>query len=253
MPHAGAVDGVAGGEVVGAVQDHVGAFDHAEIFQPLVDRNDGDVGVERIQRRASGVHLDRAHRVAAVKDLALQVSEVDLVGVGEGEAPDAGSGEVERCRAAEAARADYQSMGGPQLLLSFDADLRQQDVPAVTEKLLVVQFGLACGFGVSVCATVGDCDFTGSPLSRAIACVSWKSSFEPSSVGFTSGVDDGLVRGEAAAPSFFSCAALSCAARPFSRWRCRSASRTRVRVSPGSSTMKSGVTPSAWIERPPGV
>ena len=44
------------------------------------------------------------------------------------------------------------------------------------------------------------------------------------------------MRGEAAAPSVFSCAALSCAARPFSRWRCRSASRTRVSVSPGSST-----------------
>ena len=30
-------------------------------------------------------------------------------------------------------------MGGEQPLLAIDADLRQQDVPAVTEKLLVVQ------------------------------------------------------------------------------------------------------------------
>jgi len=30
-------------------------------------------------------------------------------------------------------------MRGTQLLLSFDPDLRQQDVPAVAEKLLVVQ------------------------------------------------------------------------------------------------------------------
>jgi hypothetical protein len=38
---------------------------------------------------------------------------------------------------------------GAQLLLTFDPDLRQQDVPAVAEKLLVVQF-VGFAFGVSL-------------------------------------------------------------------------------------------------------
>jgi hypothetical protein len=52
---------------------------------------------------------------------------------------DAGGGEIQRCRATEPACADDQRVRGAQLLLSFDPDLRQQDVPAVAEKLLVVQ------------------------------------------------------------------------------------------------------------------
>jgi hypothetical protein len=71
--------------------------------------------------------------------LPLQVGEVDLVGIDQRETADAGRGEVERCRATQPARADDQRVRGAQLLLSFDPDLRQQDVPAVTEKLLVVQ------------------------------------------------------------------------------------------------------------------
>ena len=155
MPYASPVDGVARGEVVGAIQDHVGAFDDGEIFQPLVNRNDGDVGVQRVQRRARGIDLHGAHGLAAVQDLALQVGEVDLVGIDEGEAPDAGSGEVKRGRAAQAARTDDQDMRRPQPLLPFDPDFREKDVAAVAEKLLVVQFFGVAGL-VSVCATVGD-------------------------------------------------------------------------------------------------
>jgi len=99
-----------------------------------------------------------------------------------------------------------------QPLLSFHSDFGEKDVAAVPKELLVVQLtGLAAGFGVSVCATVGDWLFTGSPLRKASACRSWKSSFEPSSVGLTSARSgtglvrveglDGLVPGAA---SFFS-------------------------------------------------
>ena len=43
--------------------------------------------------------------------------------------------------------------------------------------------GFGCGV---VAATVGDTAFTGSPFRKAIACESWKSSLEPSSVGLIS-------------------------------------------------------------------
>src|SRR6185295_13514385 len=141
-------------------------------------------------------------------------------------------------------------MRRPQPLLAFDPDFGEKDVAAVAEELLVVQLAVGfAGFGVSLCATVGDWLFTGSPLRKATACCSWKSSFEPISVGFCGSAGAGaagLARGEEEVCSF-------CCAALFSRWRCRSASRTRMAVSVGSSTVMSGVMPSAWIERPLGV
>jgi hypothetical protein len=96
-----------------------------------VDRDDGDVGIDGIQRRARRVDLYGADRLGAIEDLALQVGEVDLVGVGEREAPDAGRREIERRRAAEAAGADDQRVRRAQLLLPLDADLGEQDMAAV--------------------------------------------------------------------------------------------------------------------------
>jgi hypothetical protein len=52
-----------------------------------------------------------------VEDLALQVGEVDLVGVGEGEAADARGGEVKGGGAAQAAGADDERASRAQLLL----------------------------------------------------------------------------------------------------------------------------------------
>ena len=68
---------------------------------------------------------------------------------------------------------------------------------AVAEKLLVVQCAedplgnLVRSVRLSVparcvCATVGRWLLTGSPFRKAIACASWKSSFEPSSIGLAS-------------------------------------------------------------------
>jgi hypothetical protein len=76
-----------------------------------VQRNDGHVGVDRIQRGTGCLDFYRADRFGAVEDLALEVGEVDLVGVGESEAPDASGGEIEGGGAAKAARANDQSMG----------------------------------------------------------------------------------------------------------------------------------------------
>ena len=139
MLHARAVQRMSRLEVVGAVEDDIG-LRHLlfKVFDSLTKRNDRDVGVDRIQRRSRGFDFRGANRFGAVEDLPLQVGEVDLVGVGEGEAADAGGGEVERGGTAEAARADDQRVGGAQLLLAFNAYLRQQDVPAIAEKLLVV-------------------------------------------------------------------------------------------------------------------
>ena len=70
-------------------------------------------------------------------DLALQVGEVDLVVVDQGDPADAGRAEVERHRRAEAAGADHQRVGGSEALLAFDADVVEQDVARIAQQLVV--------------------------------------------------------------------------------------------------------------------
>ena len=77
-------------------------------------------------------------------DLALQVGEVDLVVIADRDACRRRRRQIQRDGRAEAAGADDQRVRGEQFLLAFDADLRQQDVPAVAQQLVVVH-GRVCG------------------------------------------------------------------------------------------------------------
>ena len=63
-----------------------------------------------------------------MRDLALQVGEVDLVVIGQRDAPDAGAAEVQRHRRAKPAGTDDQRVRRQQALLPFDADFLEQDV-----------------------------------------------------------------------------------------------------------------------------
>ncbi len=99
-------------------------------------------------------HFGRADGIGAIQDLALQVSEVDLIRIGDGQLADAARGEVERCRATKAAGADDQRVRRAQPLLPFDPYFIEQDVAAVAEELLVVQFDFGDAAGL-VCATEG--------------------------------------------------------------------------------------------------
>jgi hypothetical protein len=83
-----------------------------------------------------------------VRDLPLQVGEIDVVMIAQRQAADARSGEVQRDRRAQPARADDQCMRREQPLLPLDADLGEQDVSAVAQQLLVVEVDV--GFQRSV-------------------------------------------------------------------------------------------------------
>ena len=76
-------------------------------------------------------------------DLTLEIGEINIVAVTDGDASDTRRGEVERDRRAESAGADDERMRGDQLLLALDADLGQQNVTAVAQQLLVVHGGEA--------------------------------------------------------------------------------------------------------------
>ena len=140
VPDRGVVDEVARREVVGAVDDHVpaGLEDPLDVLggQPLAERDHLDVGVERLDRPARRVGLRLAERVGRVHDLALQVRLVDHVRVDDPEPADAGRGQVERGRRAEAARADQQDARVEQPQLALLADLGDQQVAAVAGRAL---------------------------------------------------------------------------------------------------------------------
>ena len=132
------VQQVAGLEGVGAVEDDVVAVDEPSDVvgqEHLVVGHDLDVGVERLDRLAGGVDLLRAEALGRMDDLALQVARLDDVEVDDAERPNAGRGEVQGARAAEAAGADEQHLRLEQLHLPGGADLRDQEVPAVARLL----------------------------------------------------------------------------------------------------------------------
>jgi len=133
---------VARGEVVRAVENDIVFRDQLFdliAFDARRDLDNFNFRVDGVESRACRFDFPHADRVGAIEDLPLQVGEIDLVGVGQRQPADARRGEIEGCRAAEAAGADDERGCRAQPFLPLDADLGEQDVPAVAEELLVVQ------------------------------------------------------------------------------------------------------------------
>jgi hypothetical protein len=117
---------MAGGKVVGAVEHHV------RLCGKNFEIRGGDSPVEpdhlhfRVDGKQSGarsLHLAGADGLGAVEDLALEVGEVDLVGVRDRQAPDTRGGQVERRGRAEPTGTDNQRSSPTQPLLPLDPDL----------------------------------------------------------------------------------------------------------------------------------
>ena len=111
--HAGVVHQVAGGEVVGAVDDDVvvGATISSAFCgrEPAPRRSRrARAGLMSRDPVARGVELRPADVGGAVDDLPLEVGDIDHVEVDDADAADAGRGQVEAERRAEAAGADQQ-------------------------------------------------------------------------------------------------------------------------------------------------
>ena len=102
-------------------------------FQTLGDRVNLDLRIELRQSIFSRVGFCPAHRRRGMQDLALQIGEIDSIAIGECDASGAARGEIHGCRGAQAASADHQCMCRQQLFLALDADLGQQDMPAVAQ------------------------------------------------------------------------------------------------------------------------
>ena len=136
--HAGVVDEIARGEIVGAVHDDVVLADDVERVLRREPRLVGlhvHVGIEIGEASLGRLELRRAEGGGAVDDLPLEVGEVHHVEVDDPDGADARRGEIERQRRAQSAGADGEHARGLELALSLHADLGQQEVPRVPQNL----------------------------------------------------------------------------------------------------------------------
>ena len=86
--HRCVVEEIASGEVVRAVDDHVVALDDpvdVRRGETLLVADDLDVGIQRLERLLRGRDLRLTDAFGGVKDLPLQVGEVDDIGVDDAE------------------------------------------------------------------------------------------------------------------------------------------------------------------------
>ena len=137
----GAVDGLAGGEVVAAVEDDVGGaheFGQARFGKFFGQRGDAGLAVDVFQTAFHDQGFGSADVGFGEGNLALEVGVVYGVGVGDGQPADARCGEIGQGGSAQTAAADDERVGAKQFFLAFDADFVKQDVAAVSEQLVVV-------------------------------------------------------------------------------------------------------------------
>src|SRR6266446_9426131 len=133
---------IPGGEIVAAVGDEIVAADQRlGIFRGEPHRMglDAHAGIDRGEGRARALDLERADAFGRMDDLALQVGQVDPVGIGDADRPDPGGREVEQQRRTETARTDDEHPRLQQPDLALLADLVEDQVAGVALELLLAQ------------------------------------------------------------------------------------------------------------------
>src|SRR5215469_10908888 len=102
-------------------------------------RFDPHARIDRGQRVARALYLERANSVGGVHDLPLQIGDVDAVGIGDAEGSDPGGRQVEEQRRAEAAGANDEDARGQQPDLPFFTDLLEDQVASVALELIFAE------------------------------------------------------------------------------------------------------------------
>ena len=139
---AGVGNGVAGGEIVAAVEHDVPIGDQRArvgLVEPPLDLDHLDMRIEARDRLLGAVDLLAADIAGRVQHLAMQIGERDDVVVDDPQSPDAGAGEILQRRRAEPARADRQRARRLELVLPRPADAAQHDLPRIALDLFLAE------------------------------------------------------------------------------------------------------------------
>ena len=138
--HAGVVDQIAGGEVVGPVHHDVVVLQNVERIlagQRHLVPVDADVRIDVEHRLSRRIELLAAHVLGAVDDLPLQIGVIDDVEVHQSDAADARRRQVHAEGRAQTAGSDQQHLSRLELQLPLHAHFGHDQVAAVTLDLLV--------------------------------------------------------------------------------------------------------------------
>ena len=133
----GVVVKVTGGEIIGAVDDHIVGGEQGEGVadgHAVAMFDDLDEGIRRAQSPRGGGDFGFADGSGVVEELALEVMIGDLIEVGDAERPDSGGREVEGGGTAESAGTNDEHAGAGEFTLTIDADFAEEDMPAVARK-----------------------------------------------------------------------------------------------------------------------
>ncbi len=130
-------------------------------------------GIERGELFRGGVELLAADVFGGVDDLALQVAGVDDVEVDQAEGADAGGGEIEGERRAEAAGADAEDARGFELLLALHAHFGQDEVARVAGEVVGGELGQGGGFGDGGHGALLSCQFTVVSSQLSVVSSQW--------------------------------------------------------------------------------
>ena len=140
--HRGVVEHVAHREVVSTVHDDVELGDDVGDVRRVETDIEGEhvhIRVERGEGLLRRVDLPLPDPIQVVQDLPLQVRLVHHVHVDDSDGADARGRQVQRRRGPETTGSQQQHLGSEQLLLTFFADLGQQEVALVAVALFGCQ------------------------------------------------------------------------------------------------------------------
>ena len=134
----GVAEEVAGGEVVGAVDEQVvgrAQLQRVGRREAGLDWRAQHLPVDVAEGAGGGGCLGEAEGALAVDDLAVEVGELEVVVVDDAEAADAHGGEVLQHGRAGAAGADDEDGGAGEALLAGEADEGEDELPAVAQEV----------------------------------------------------------------------------------------------------------------------
>src|ERR1700730_3029361 len=100
---------------------------------------DLDVRIDLRDRLSSGSQLGASDILGAMNHLALEIREVHNVKINDAQSADACRGEIKREGRAQSAGPDTEYLGSLQPELTLHADLRHDQVPAITQDLVIAQ------------------------------------------------------------------------------------------------------------------